>query len=217
MTKKSKKGSLNIAQAMKKTPVVVKKTSKPVEPKKSQVIVVPKKAKVEVKDEAKPAKKIEEQETVTGNKKEAEYLLFIEWCGTPLFERTPKTQKELAIQLKTTEATLSDWKKRKGFWDKVASHTRKWGNFRTSDLIGALYTQIITSRKPTGRDLMVWLQYIEKFNPKLLLEDETPLERKYDPEQRKLMANALLNAGLANQAQVKAFATEEDNDEDNDN
>lgn len=217
MTNQKKRGALNIKSALKTAPVA-KKPEKKTDGKKMPSVVVPEskveKVTKEVKVNSKGAKISSDGIENKGSKKDAEYLLFIEWCGTPLYERTPKTQKDLATQLGVTEATLSDWKKRKGFYDKVAKHTRQWGRFRTSDLIGALYTQIASSRKPAGRDLMVWLQYVEKFNPKLLLEDETPLDRKYDPEQRKAMAQALLNAGLANQKQAEAFAVDDTNEDD---
>ena len=136
------------------------------------------------------------QDYIRGTYKEAEYMLFAEWIATPMFERVPKTQTEFAKKYELDIATLSQWKHRKGFYDLVAGHLQKWGQDRTSTLIGALYNQILGSRKPTGRDIMVWLQYVEKFSPKTSVVDETP-ERELDPELKKAITGAIKNIGLA--------------------
>jgi len=38
-------------------------------------------------------------------------IIFAEWLTVPSSERSPKTQKELAIQLGVSEQTLCEWKK----------------------------------------------------------------------------------------------------------
>lgn len=211
------KGSVNIADVLKKRKSLLTKKKEKTVNKKPSVSVVEKEVKVKEKVDVKLTNKSTISKDGRGTKKEAEYLLFIEWVATPLFERTPKTQKELALQLKVSEPTLSNWKDRTGFWKKVEKSNSKWGKFRTADLMGALYTQILTSRKPTGRDVLVWLQYYNKFNPKFLMEDETPLERKYGPEERKALARALLLSGLANVKQTDVFLNEDKDDEPTEN
>lgn len=46
-------------------------------------------------------------------------LRFIEWLATDRHERIPSTQGALAKELKVAEATLSRWKKRPGFVERV--------------------------------------------------------------------------------------------------
>jgi len=126
----------------------------------------------------------------TGANKDAEYRLFIQWVSTPLQEKDPsiRTQKEFAKHYNIDEGTLSDWKHRKGFWEAVQKQTKAWGRVRTPDLIAALYTQILSSRKPTGRDVKIWLEYIEDFMSKVRIE--TP-DSELQQEQTKRITKAL--------------------------
>lgn len=128
--------------------------------------------------------------------KTAEYLAFIEFVGTPVFQRELATQGDFAKKYKVNQGTLSTWKKRPDFWEKVEKHRQRWGQERTSNLLGAFYSKMIKYDKPFGKDLMVWLQYIEGFSPKTKFEDVTP-PREITPEQEKAIKEALTNIGLA--------------------
>ena len=44
-------------------------------------------------------------------------ITFATWLATPITERQPKTQTQLAEQLGVTEATLCNWKKSSELWD----------------------------------------------------------------------------------------------------
>ena len=140
--------------------------------------------------------------TITGGKKEAEKEVFIIWLATPAWEKEPKTQKILAEQLRVSEATLSDWKKERGFWDRVDKKIRSSNRQKTADLIGHFYNTMITSKAPFERSLELWLSYMHGWNKTIKLSDDTPESRQLTPEDKKEMATALLKAGLANTKQV---------------
>ena len=145
--------------------------------------------------EEKPGQKVVKKDSKNRERlKTAEYLAFIEFMGTPVFERDLKTQGDFAKRYKVNQATLSGWKKRDGFWNKVEKVRRTYGRERTSNLLGAFYAKMLKSSKPFGKDFMVWLQYIEKFSPKTRYEDETP--RDIPQEDRDRIRRALINAGL---------------------
>jgi hypothetical protein len=138
----------------------------------------------------------------TGGKKEAEKEVFIIWLATPAWEKEPKTQKILAGQLRVSEATLSDWKKERGFWDRVEKKIRSLNKQKTVDLVGHFYNTMITSKVPFGRDLELWFSYIHGWNKLVKFSDDTPESGQLTPEDKKEMATALLKAGLANAKQV---------------
>ncbi|OGL76289.1 hypothetical protein A3E97_05160 [Candidatus Uhrbacteria bacterium RIFCSPHIGHO2_12_FULL_47_12] len=156
----------------------------------------------------KPANPIHTPQSGNGFAKEAEYLIFIEWIATPSMLRSPKTQQELAGQLKVDVATLSDWKKRKGFWDKVEKKIAYESRERHADVMHSFYMNLL--RKGQGKDVLVWLQYIFGFNPKVRFTDETSRE-PIDEAKRKEVADALIRVGMATVSQAnKLVATTKD-------
>jgi len=74
-----------------------------------------------------------------------EYEKFVLWTATPSFERVPATQKLLAKKLKVTEDTLSDWKKRSGFWVGVKDKRQEWGRDKTPNILHSLYQKAVAS------------------------------------------------------------------------
>ena len=151
--------------------------------------------------------------------KDAEYLAFIDWIATPAFERKPTTQQFFAKEWKVNEATLSQWKDRKGFWDKVERKMRVKARDKTSTLLGHFYNTMVTSRKPFGKDLELWLNFVQNWSKLIKVSDETETSSKLSPEDKKEMANALLKAGLANAKQVAKLISdtaEEEEDEEDD-
>lgn len=111
------------------------------------------------KDKEKTIKKPSKRRQSPGNKKEAEYLQFIKWVALPEPLREPRTQKELAVVLRVDESSLSDWKKRDGFWDEVKKELRTWSKEKTPNVIMGLYRKAV--RDGTAQEAKLWLQYIE--------------------------------------------------------
>lgn len=58
-----------------------------------------------------------------------------EWLATPDTERQPKTQKDLAIQLGVTEATLCNWKQNPELWEYRDRLLRLAGKDKVPDAI----------------------------------------------------------------------------------
>lgn len=157
----------------------------------------------------KVTKKPENKKGKKGNKKEAEYFAFIDFISKTELEKEGKNQNDFAEEYGVNIATLSLWKKRPDFYREVEKRRRVWGRDRTGEIMGYLYNQIRGSKKPTGRDVMVWLQYFEGFAPKTRFEDDTPIERRLDKQEREVLALSLLNAGMANKEEAEAFATDD--------
>ncbi|OGI90363.1 hypothetical protein A3B01_02325 [Candidatus Nomurabacteria bacterium RIFCSPLOWO2_01_FULL_41_52b] len=151
----------------------------------------------------------------TGSKKEAEKELFVIWLATPAWEKEPKTQKILAGQLGVSEATLSDWKKEKGFWDRFDGKIRSSNRQKTANLVGHFYNTMITSKAPFERSLELWLSYVHGWNKTVKFSDESPESKKLTPEDKKEMATALLRAGLANAKQVANLISQRAQEEEN--
>jgi len=149
----------------------------------------------------------------TGGKKEAEKEIFIIWLATPAWEKEPKTQKILAGQLKLSEATLSDWKRERGFWDRVDRKIRSSNRQKTADLVGHFYNTMITSKAPFERSLELWLSYMHGWNKTVKFSDDTPESGRLTPEDKKEMATALLKAGLANAKQVANLISQQAQEE----
>jgi hypothetical protein len=58
-----------------------------------------------------------------------------EWLATPIVERQPKTQKELAMQLGVSEATLCNWKQDPEIWEYRDKLLRQAGKDKVPDAI----------------------------------------------------------------------------------
>lgn len=95
-----------------------------------------------------------------------EYTEFIEWISLPTELREPSTQRELALQFKIGEDTLSDWKKRDGFWTDVENKRKSWGKDKTSDVLHSLYKKATKTGDP--RAVRLWFEIVEdkRFNDK---------------------------------------------------
>jgi transcriptional regulator with XRE-family HTH domain len=84
----------------------------------------------------------------------------IQWLATPSELRRPATQKELAKKLGVDAATLSDWKKGSELWVEVRDQLRVWGQGKTSNVLQALYRNIIETGNPTA--IRLWLETFGK-------------------------------------------------------
>ena len=123
------------------------------------------------------------------------YQEFIVWLATPEQSRNPATQKLFAQKWKVDENTLSVWKQRTGFYDEVRKHIRIWGRDRLSTAVSALFANVI--RRGRGRDFLALARYIDEFNPKLRVEDETPPIGYLSDEEREALEVSMRRSGLA--------------------
>ncbi|MGA2418200.1 MAG: hypothetical protein ABSF55_03110 [Candidatus Staskawiczbacteria bacterium] len=98
-------------------------------------------------------------ETFEGLRHPAEFEKFVEWVSLPEMFREPKTQGELAVKFGLGEDTLSNWKKRAGFWDLVKEKRRHWGKERTPNVIAGLYRKAVQGGN--AAEAKLWLQYFE--------------------------------------------------------
>lgn len=124
-----------------------------------------------------------------------EYSDFVAWTALPTELRVPKTQRELAKKFGVGEDTLSEWKRRNGFWEGVTEKRKTWGRERTPDVMLALFKRI--QRTGSAPEVRLWLEVIEGWQSKVLaipdpyayLHDLTDEEL----QQRKREALAALN------------------------
>ena len=103
-----------------------------------------------------------------GLKHPAEYQEFIIWMALPEPLRNPKTQRELAKNFGVGEDTLSEWKRRDGFWDEATKRRKEWGRERTPNVILGLYRKAV--RDGNAAEVKLWLEYIEGYIGKQAIE-----------------------------------------------
>lgn len=89
----------------------------------------------------------------------AEYAQFVRWIATPEPFREIKNQGDFAESIGVHQDTLTDWKKRDGFWGAVKEEISRFGRERTPNVIAALYKNIL--QKGGAPESKLWLQYVE--------------------------------------------------------
>ena len=116
-----------------------------------------------------------------------EYHEFILWIALPKELREPNTQTELSKHFGVGQDTLSEWKKRKGFWDEVVEHRKSWTKEKTSDVIYALYKRIIETG--SAAESKLWFQIIDNWSERFMavIEKENPLTKLTDKELAELI------------------------------
>lgn len=93
-----------------------------------------------------------------------EYERFITWCALPEPFREPKDHQQLAGVLGVHIDTLTDWKKREGFWDEVHNLSKKWGREKTPNAMAAFYRELV--RVGDAARMELWLRWFEGYVPK---------------------------------------------------
>lgn len=126
-----------------------------------------------------------------------EYSDFVAWTALPTELRVPKTQRELSKKFGVGEDTLSEWKRRSGFWEEVTEKRKTWGRERTPDVMLALFKRI--QRTGSAPEVRLWLEVVEGWQSKLL-EVPNPYAYLHDLtdeelQLRKQAALAALNRG----------------------
>jgi hypothetical protein len=111
-----------------------------------------------------------------------EYQEFILWISLPKELRKPNTQEELSKLFGVGPDTLSEWKKRTGFFEAVANQRKSWTKEKTSDVIYALYKRIIETG--SAAEAKLWFQIIDGYSERLMtfVEKENPLTKLTDAE-----------------------------------
>lgn len=111
-----------------------------------------------------------------------EYHQFVLWTSLPKELREPKTQAELSKQFGVGQDTVSEWKKRIGFWDEVARQRKNWSKEKTSDIIYSLYKRIMETGNAS--EVKLWFQLMEDWSERLMTfaEKENPLAKLTDQE-----------------------------------
>ena len=111
-----------------------------------------------------------------------EYHEFILWIALPKELREPNTQAELSKHFGVGQDTLSEWKKKTGFWEEVAKQRKEWSKEKTSDIIYALYKRII--EMGSAAEVKLWFQLIEDWSERLMtfIEKENPFAKLTDAE-----------------------------------
>lgn len=138
----------------------------------------------------------QEPETdLTGLRKPSTYLVFCDWIAQPEGMRNPISQEAFCKAYNVNKNTLTQWKQRKGFWAVVEKRLKAQWREKTGLVIQALFTTVL--RKGSAKEAQLFLQYINNFNPRIVIEEEAPDIQKYDPASLKQMATAMRNAGLA--------------------
>lgn len=94
------------------------------------------------------------------------YTEFILWSAMPETEQKHlglENQKQFAIYHKISEQTLSAWKQRPDFEDRVDAILKVWAVGKTPTVVRGIYVAAV---KGNPMSQLLWLQYFKKFNPK---------------------------------------------------
>lgn len=119
--------------------------------------------------------------------KQAELARFIDWLAQPQALRSPKTQQELGKEMNVDESTLCEWKKLKGFWDRVNERIDFWAIAKNADVVQALYDKIM--KNPKAPDFQIWLTAFKgyKDTTKVEVDDKREATQKLDAILSKIM------------------------------
>ncbi len=90
-----------------------------------------------------------------------EFEQFVSWMALPEPSRKPREQQEFAKTIGVHSDTLTDWKKREGFWEEVRGKRPEWGKEKLSNIWYALYKKIIADG--SAAEVKLWLQYFDDF------------------------------------------------------
>ena len=113
-----------------------------------------------------------------GLKHPGTYLDLIKWIAMPEPFRSPKTQGEFAKEHKIGEDSISEMKKREGFWEEVKEKRKEWGKERTPDVILGLYKKAV--KDGNAQEVKLWLQYFEGWSEKQEIKHSGEITEKVE-------------------------------------
>lgn len=94
------------------------------------------------------------------------YTEFILWTAMPEPEQRSlglENQKQFAAYHKVAESTLSRWKERPDFEERVDKILKLWSVGKTPNVVMGMYRAAV---KGNPMSQLLWLQYFKGFNPK---------------------------------------------------
>lgn len=89
------------------------------------------------------------------------YNDFIEWFASPSFKKYElgiETQEEFAKHFRVSKDTLSLWKQRPDFQQKVNRALKQWAHGRTSSVLDAIYKGALEGNPGSQK---LWMDYFE--------------------------------------------------------
>ena len=95
------------------------------------------------------------------------FLAFAMWMSTPDPMKDPKTHEAFAQKFGVCPDTLSDWKNRVDFWEKVEEFRGHWGKERTANVLVKFYNQIVGSSKVQTDALRLWFEMFSDLTQKI--------------------------------------------------
>ncbi len=78
------------------------------------------------------------------------------WMSIPRKQREPATQAELAEKLGVNPDSITDWKKRDDFWEKVNGYRQSWVKEEISDVVAGL---IKKAKHGAAPEVKLFLQF----------------------------------------------------------
>lgn len=84
-----------------------------------------------------------------------------------------ETQKQFAEYYNVSQDTLTDWKRRGDFEEKVDAILKMWSIGKTPDVVHGIYRAAV---KGNPMSQLLWLQYFKKFVPKQEIEHTKKVE-----------------------------------------
>ena len=122
--------------------------------------------------------------------KPEEYIKFVEFMTLPLFLRKEvfrfETATAFAKKYNVCPDTLTDWKRRDGFWDRVKRERPKWVKERASEVLASLYRKAISDG--SASEVKLFLQYAGEFEESQVVR---LLEKEPSEEEKELIKKAL--------------------------
>lgn len=104
------------------------------------------------------------------------YDEFIRWTALPLTEQKSLAipdQRSFAGRYDVKEKTISLWKRRPDFWQRVRALQHEWAKGKTSHVIESVYRSALKGNSDAQR---IWLTHFDDFKEKASIETTNKLE-----------------------------------------
>ena len=185
--KANAKGKTKINKTNKKTTTKKAGVKKPA-PKKAGKIVEKKSTK-QTRNNFDNKKKINEiHSDLVGLRHPQGYLEFIDFLATPPHLREHETQAEFAKSIQVSENTLTDWKKRVGFYEDLNERRRNIVDVEMlATSVTALHKRIL--KKGKGADVKVLWQIAGRFEEKSVVENKPPIKQLSVERKEQILKN----------------------------